>query len=135
MIDGVDLRGLDTTHYRRQVGMVLQEPYLFHGTLLENIRYGRPDADLGQVVEAALAANAHEFILALGQFDKSAELGLYNSKGERRLECAVRNGLPSVTLKDPRGLERLNLSWTTRKKPAIFFYDGDGELLDVFGGE
>ena len=42
-IDGVDVRELDTGHYREQLGMVLQDPYLFHGTVLENIRYG--DAD------------------------------------------------------------------------------------------
>jgi ATP-binding cassette subfamily B protein len=39
-IDGVDVRKLDSGHYRRQLGMVLQDPYLFHGTVLENIRYG-----------------------------------------------------------------------------------------------
>src|SRR5439155_1598044 len=52
-IDGVDLRRLETGHYRRQMGMVLQDPYLFHGTILENIRYGLPAASLEQVVAAA----------------------------------------------------------------------------------
>ena len=99
LIDGVDLRGLDTTHYRRQVGMVLQEPYLFHGTLLENIRYGRPDADLGQVVEAALAANAHEFILELGQgYDTIVgERGQTLSGGQRQ-----RVSIARAILNDPR---------------------------------
>src|SRR6267142_2710405 len=64
-IDGVDLRRLDTGHFRRQIGMVLQDPYLFHGTVLENIRYGLPDAPLSQVVAAAQAANAHDFITKL----------------------------------------------------------------------
>src|SRR5437867_1196207 len=54
-IDGVDLRRLETGHYRRQMGMVLQDPYLFHGTILENIRYGLPAASLEQVVAAARA--------------------------------------------------------------------------------
>src|SRR6266700_3754569 len=57
-IDGVDIRRLDTGHYRRQIGMVLQDPYLFHGTVLENIRYGLPEATLEQAVAAARAANA-----------------------------------------------------------------------------
>ncbi|MBI2615131.1 MAG: hypothetical protein HYW52_05570, partial [Gemmatimonadetes bacterium] len=43
-VDGVDLRALDLGHYRRQLGMVLQDPYLFHGTVVENIRYGLPEA-------------------------------------------------------------------------------------------
>ncbi|HEV8511424.1 MAG TPA: ABC transporter ATP-binding protein, partial [Gemmatimonadales bacterium] len=64
-VDGVDIRRLDTGHYRRQIGMVLQDPYLFHGTVLENIRYGLPEAPLGQVVAAAQAANAHDFITKL----------------------------------------------------------------------
>ncbi len=64
-IDGVDVRELDTGHYRKQLGMVLQDPYLFHGTLLENIRYGAPDASVDEVVSAARAANAHDFICRL----------------------------------------------------------------------
>ena len=52
-------------HYRRQIGMVLQDPYLFHGTVLENIRYGRPEATLDEVVAAARAANAHDFMCKL----------------------------------------------------------------------
>ena len=44
LIDGVDIRDYDVKWLRRQIGMVLQEPYLFHGTIAENIRYGNPDA-------------------------------------------------------------------------------------------
>ena len=98
-IDGVDLRRLDTTDYRRQVGMVLQDPYLFHGTILENIRYGRPDADLVDVVEAARAANAHEFILELGQgYDTVVgERGQTLSGGQRQ-----RISIARAILNDPR---------------------------------
>src|SRR5437667_7302187 len=64
-IDGVDLRRLETGHYRRQIGMVLQDPYLFHGTLLDNVRYGLPEASLEEGVAAARAANAHDFICKL----------------------------------------------------------------------
>src|SRR5204863_2114969 len=66
-IDGFDIRTLDTGHYREQIGIVLQDPYLFHGTVLDNIRYGLPSASLGAVVAAAKAANAHDFICKLGQ--------------------------------------------------------------------
>ncbi|MGQ0649470.1 MAG: ABC transporter ATP-binding protein [Gemmatimonadaceae bacterium] len=85
-IDGVDVRTLDTGHYREQLGMVLQDPYLFHGTVLENIRYGLPEASLGEVVAAARAANAHDFICRLGQgYDTVVgERGHTLSGGERQ---------------------------------------------------
>jgi ATP-binding cassette subfamily B protein len=85
-IDGLDVRSLDTGHYREQLGMVLQEPYLFHGTVLDNIRYGLPAASLGEVVAAARAANAHDFICRLGQgYDTVVgERGHTLSGGERQ---------------------------------------------------
>ncbi|MGH7711619.1 MAG: ABC transporter ATP-binding protein [Gemmatimonadaceae bacterium] len=85
-VDGVDLRKLDTGHYREQLGMVLQDPYLFYGTVLENIRYGLPDASLGDVVAAAKAANAHDFVCKLGQgYDTMVgERGHTLSGGERQ---------------------------------------------------
>jgi ATP-binding cassette, subfamily B, bacterial len=85
-IDGVDVRALDTGHYREQLGMVLQDPYLFHGTVLENIRYGLPDASLGEAIAAAKAANAHDFICKLGQgYDTVVgERGHTLSGGERQ---------------------------------------------------
>ncbi|HEV8364978.1 MAG TPA: ABC transporter ATP-binding protein [Gemmatimonadaceae bacterium] len=85
-IDGVDVRALDTGHYREQLGMVLQDPYLFHGTVLENIRYGLPDASLGEAIAAAKAANAHDFICKLGQgYDTMVgERGHTLSGGERQ---------------------------------------------------
>ncbi len=85
-IDGVDVRALDAGHYREQLGMVLQDPYLFHGTVLENIRYGLPDASLGEAIAAAKAANAHDFICKLGQgYDTVVgERGHTLSGGERQ---------------------------------------------------
>src|SRR5207245_8997670 len=59
-IDGVDVRRLETGDYRRQIGMVLQDPYLFHGTALENIRYGLPAASLEQTGGAARGDIAHD---------------------------------------------------------------------------
>ncbi|MFP4382039.1 MAG: ABC transporter ATP-binding protein [Candidatus Sumerlaeia bacterium] len=86
LIDGVDLKQLDTGHFRRQVGMVLQDPHLFHGTILDNIRYGLQDADIGKVIEAARAANAHEFICKLphGYDTVVGERGHTLSGGERQ---------------------------------------------------
>ncbi len=99
LIDGVDVRELDTGHYRRQIGMVLQDPYLFHGSLAENVRYGRPDADVDQVVEAARAANAHDFIVKLPQgYDTVVgERGQNLSGGERQ-----RVSIARAILNDPR---------------------------------
>ncbi len=98
-IDGVDLKRLDTADYRRQVGMVQQEPFLFHGTLLDNIRYGLPDADLSRVIEAARAANAHDFIcrLPLGYETVVGERGHTLSGGERQ-----RISIARAVLHNPR---------------------------------
>src|SRR5262249_12731705 len=61
-LDGVDLRELDPTFLRRQIGVVSQEPTLLSTSILENIRYGRPDATLEEIEAAARAANAADFI-------------------------------------------------------------------------
>jgi ATP-binding cassette subfamily B protein len=98
-VDGVDLRRLDTGHYRRQIGMVLQDPYLFHGTVVENIRYGRPEATLEEVIGAARAANAHDFITKLthGYDTVVGERGHTLSGGERQ-----RVSIARAILHDPR---------------------------------
>lgn len=85
-IDGVDIRNLDIGHLRSQVGMVLQDPYLFHGTIADNISYGMPDASLGKIIKAAKVANAHEFILKLtdGYNTIVGERGQTLSGGERQ---------------------------------------------------
>jgi len=98
-IDGIDIRELEIGHYRRQIGMVLQEPYLFHGTVLENIRYGLPEASLSDVVEASKAANAHDFICRLthGYDTVVGERGHTLSGGERQ-----RVSIARAILHDPR---------------------------------
>jgi ATP-binding cassette subfamily B protein len=99
LVDGVDLRQLDSGHYRQQVGIVLQDPYLFHGTVAENIRYGRPEASPAEVVAAAEAANAHDFVCGLqhGYDSIVGERGLTLSGGERQ-----RISIARAVLKDPR---------------------------------
>ena len=56
LVDGVDVRELDTGHFRRQIGIVLQEPYLFYGSVLENIRYGHPEALLERTLDFLMDA-------------------------------------------------------------------------------
>lgn len=99
LVDGVDVRELEGGHYRRQIGIVLQEPYLFHGSVMENIRYGHPEASPEAVIEAASAANAHDFIVKLPQgYDTIVgERGQNLSGGERQ-----RVSIARAILHDPR---------------------------------
>lgn len=85
-MDGVDIRALRVADYRRHIGLVLQEPFLFFGTIAENIAYGRPEATRADIVAAARAAHAHEFILRLPQGYDSlvGERGQGLSGGERQ---------------------------------------------------
>jgi len=85
-IDGVDIRDLPMEEIRRQIGIVLQSPYLFRGTIAENIAYGKPDASYAEIVRAAKAANAHDFITAMpeGYDTIVGEGGTGLSGGERQ---------------------------------------------------
>ncbi len=85
-IDGVDLRDLSIEEVRQQIGMVLQSPFLFRGTLAENIAYGNREASLYEIIRAAKAANAHDFITALpeGYDTIVGEGGTGLSGGERQ---------------------------------------------------
>lgn len=86
LIDGVDYRELDLRAYRSQIGIVLQEPFLFHGTIAENIKYGNPEASFEEVMAAAKAANAHDFILSKpdGYDTLTGERGSRLSGGEKQ---------------------------------------------------
>ena len=99
LIDGVDIRDYDVHWLRRQVGVVLQEPYLFHGTVSDNIRYGNPDATDEQVIAAARAANAHDFVVGFadGYDTMVGERGQSLSGGERQ-----RISIARAILHDPR---------------------------------
>ncbi len=86
LIDGTDVRAFPIEEYRRNIGLVLQEPFLFYGTIAENIAYGRPDAGREEIIAAARAARAHEFILRLpdGYDSLVGERGQTLSGGERQ---------------------------------------------------
>jgi ATP-binding cassette subfamily B protein len=98
-IDGTDLRDVSQESLRRQLGIVPQEGFLFAGTVLENIRFGRPDATPEEVAAAARTVGAHEFILALedGYETQVAERGTRLSLGQRQLVAFAR-----ALLADPR---------------------------------
>jgi ATP-binding cassette subfamily B protein len=99
LADGVDIRSYRISDYRRNVGIVLQEPFLFFGTIAENIAYGRPDATRPEIIAAAQAARAHQFILQLpdGYDSLVGERGQSLSGGERQ-----RISIARALLIDPR---------------------------------
>ncbi|MCC2956051.1 ABC transporter ATP-binding protein/permease [Massilia sp. IC2-477] len=86
LLDGTDIRSFAVSDYRRHIGLVLQEPFLFFGTIAENIAYGKPHATREEIIAAARAAHAHEFILRLPQgYDSMVgERGQGLSGGERQ---------------------------------------------------
>ena len=99
LIDGIDVRDLRIADLRRQVGIILQDPYLFDGTVSENLAYGRPDATHAQIVAAAKAAFAHDFIARLpdGYDTRVGPRGHGLSGGERQ-----RLSIARAVLIDPR---------------------------------
>lgn len=98
-IDGRDVREIQVHSLRRQVGIVLQETFIFAGTVMENIRMGRPDATDDEVIAAAKAARAHEFISRMpdGYQTEVQERGARLSMGQRQLIAFAR-----ALLADPR---------------------------------
>ncbi len=85
-LDGINIRSLPIAEYRRNIGLVLQDPFLFFGSIADNIAYGKPDASRAEIVSAARAAHAHEFILRLphGYDSLVGERGHGLSGGERQ---------------------------------------------------
>ena len=106
LLDGVDLRRYKLDDLRKQFAIVLQEPVLFSTSIAENIAYGRPDATDGEIVAAAEAASAHEFVLRLprGYDTPVGEGGARLSGGERQrisLARAFLRNSPIVILDEP----------------------------------
>ena len=98
-IDGHDIRDVELKTLRDQIGVVLQDPFLFNGTLADNISYGNPHASLDEVVASARAAHAHDFIMDLpdGYDTITGERGVRLSGGERQ-----RISIARAILRDPR---------------------------------
>jgi ATP-binding cassette subfamily B protein len=99
LVDGVDVRDVTRRSLRREVGVISQDPFLFSATVRENIAFGAPDATDEQVVEAARAAQAHEFVEALpdGYETVIGERGITLSGGQRQ-----RLAIARAILIDPR---------------------------------
>jgi ATP-binding cassette subfamily B protein len=110
-IDGVDVRDATLASLRRNVGVVQQDVYLFAGTVAENLRYGRPGATDAEVVEAARAANAHDFISALpnGYDTDIGQRGVKLSGGQK---------------------QRLTIARAFLKDPPILIFDEATSALD-----
>ena len=111
LVDGVDVRDIRLSSLRRNIGVVQQDVYLFAGTVAENLRYGRPDATQSEIVAAARAANAHDFIVELprGYETDIGQRGVKLSGGQK---------------------QRLTIARAFLKDPAILIFDEATSALD-----
>ena len=111
LVDGQDIRKVTLKSLRDQIGMVQQDVYLFAGTIMENIRYGKPDATEAEVIEAAKNANAHEFIMSFpdGYETDIGQRGIKLSGGQK---------------------PRLSIARVFLKNPPILIFDEATSALD-----
>lgn len=110
-LDGIDIRDVKLKDLRRQIGIVQQDVYLFAGTILENIRYGKPEATDEEVVNAAMAANAHEFIMSLSE-------GYNTDIGQRGVKLSGGQK------------QRLSIARVFLKNPPVLIFDEATSALD-----
>lgn len=111
LLDGQDIRSIKLRALRLSIGVVQQDLYLYAGTVLENIRYGKPDASRDEVIKAAKHANAHDFIMALPQdYDTDiGQRGVKLSGGQR---------------------QRLSIARVFLKNPPVILFDEATSALD-----
>jgi len=104
LVDGVDIRRYKLKDLRNSIGIVMQQPFLFNGTIIENIAYGKLEATLDEIVNAAKLANAHDFIMKLpeGYQHQIGERGIKLSVGEKQRIAIARAILknPSILIFD-----------------------------------
>ncbi|MCU1396959.1 MAG: putative transporter ATPase and permease component, partial [Acidimicrobiales bacterium] len=122
LVDGVDLRDLDLHSYRRHIGYVPQEPFLFSGTIRSNIAYGRPGATDLEIERAAREVGAHDLVASMpdGYLTVVAETGRSLSAGQRQLLCLARAQLidPSILILD-EATSNLDLATESKVQRAM----------------
>lgn len=111
MLDGRDIRAIKLKSLRKNIGIVQQDVYLFAGSVLENIRYGKPDATEEEIVAAAKKANAHDFIMELPE-------GYHTDIGQRGIKLSGGQK------------QRLSIARVFLKNPAILIFDEATSALD-----
>lgn len=111
LLDGEDIRNIKLQDLRRQIGIVQQDVYLFFGTIMDNIRYGKPDATDEEIIAAAKAANAHDFIMSL-------EHGYQTDIGQRGVKLSGGQK------------QRLSIARVFLKNPPILIFDEATSALD-----
>jgi ATP-binding cassette, subfamily B, bacterial len=111
LLDGVNIKDINMSSLRKHVGVVQQDVYLFAGTVIDNIRYGKPDASKEEILEAAKNANAHEFIMGLpdGYDTDIGQRGVKLSGGQK---------------------QRLSIARVFLKNPPVLIFDEATSALD-----